>query len=252
LKKIFDELENKIKQNKDLIEELIKIDNKNCKMKFNLEELLNIIHLLKNEKPDIKKRKKINIEYNGNPYITLNLCILAILTQNIIIIDFKNFMIGINSLIIEMVNNVLKEYKMDKLIYLYSEIIHKENEIDKIICIDDINKYNRYLQEGNTKVKFYSLNYIDFYSDCNEYEEIEELIYKFAEENQVSIEVYSELDLDEAIQMIKNGLGKTVVVLTSNNKTKQIFNENIKNKKLYINQNPFKEKIRLINKDILL
>ena len=193
------------------------------------------------EKLDIQQQQRIKIIYNGNPCTTMNLCILAILTQNHVILDYEDNMRGINSFIIQTVNNL----QTDKLVYLPNEV----KIVDKIICIDNINKYNQWLRQNN-KVKFYSLNYIDFYSDCDEYEEIEELIYKYAEENQISIEVYSELEVKDAVQMMKKGLGKMVVVLTNSNQTKQTFQENLTNKKLYINKNPFKENIRLIDKEI--
>ena len=65
-------------------------------------------------------------------------------------------------------------------------------------------------------------------------------------------ENYSELDANEALEMIKNGLGHAVVVLTKNKETQENFKQSITKKKLYINRNPFEQNIRLINKDILL
>jgi len=239
---IFENLEKSIKQNTQTIEELLKIDNQYNKTKINVNMLIEVIQKFKNEKIEKQEQQTTKFIYNGNPYITMNLSILAILTQNTIILDYEDNMRGINSFIIQTVNNLLK----NKLIYVANE----EIKADKIICIDDINKYNRYLQQAKINIKFYSHNYIDFYSDCDEYEEIQDLIYKYADENQISIEVYSELEVTQAIQMMKKGLGKIVVVLTKNNETKQSFQEQITDKKLYINKNPFKENIRLINKEI--
>lgn len=246
LLKVFEDIEKAIKENTQIIEELLKIDKQYCKININLNKLIEVIQELKDEKLDIQQEQRINIKYNGNPCITLNLCILAILTKTTIILDYEDNMRAINSLIIQTINNVLKNYETDKLVYLPNE----EKDADKIIVVDDINKYNSYIRQSNKNIKFYSHNYIDFYSDSDEYEEIEELIYKYAEENQIPIEVYSELQAKEAVQMIKNGLGKIAVVLTNSNETKQLFEESITNKKLYINKNPFKENIRLINKEI--
>lgn len=236
-------------ENKKIIDELLKIDYQYCKIKTELEMLENILEELKNEKTDIQKGQTILINYNGNPCITLNLSVLAVLTQNTIILDYNKNMLGINRFIIETINNTLKNYKTDKLIYLSEN--YEQKDIDKIICIDNINKYNMYLKEKNTKVKFYSFNYIDFYNDSSEFEEIEELIYKYAENNQIHIESYSELEINEAIQMIVTGLGTNVVVLTNKEKTKEIFKENIKNKKIYINKNPFEQNMKLIDPKIL-
>lgn len=235
-------LEKSIKENIQIIEELLKIDCQYCKIKTTVDQLIEVIQNLKHEEVNVHEEQKVKIIYNGNPCITINLCILAILTQNTIILDYGNNMKGINSFIIQTVNNL----QACKLV----QFTNKGIVADKTIIIDDINKYNLYLRQSKSNIKFYSHSYIDFYSDCDEYEEIEELIYKYADENQITIEVYSELEVTQAVQMIKNGLGKLVVVLTDNNETKQVFKENITNKELYINKNPFKENIRLINKEI--
>lgn len=248
LSRVLSEIEENLKENKETINKLLKIDNQYCKMKINLEMLINVINSLKNEEIDIQEQQKISIKYNGNPCITLNLSILAILCKNIIVLDYGETMIGINSFIVQIVNDVLKDYKTDKLIYINEE---KDDDIDKIICIDDIYKYNTYRQNQSTKIQFYSLEYLDFYSDSDEFDEIQELIYKYAEINSIPIENYSELGVNEAIQMMQNGLGKSIVVLTKDDETKESFRKKIKDKKIYINKNPFEGKIRIINKEIL-
>jgi len=251
LSKVFYYIKNEINENEDKILELIKIDNKYNKMQVNLEMFMEIINNLEHEEIEVDKEQKIYIRYNGNPCITLNLSILAILTKTKIILDFNNCMLGINTLLIRIVNNILKKLDTDELIFICDNNDLQLSNVDKIICIDDINKYNQYMREKNSKVRFYSLNYLDFYNDTAELEDLAELIYKYAEDNQISIESYSELEPEEAVQMIKRGLGSNVVVLTNNMETKQVFESNIKNKKLYINQNPFKKERQIINKEIL-
>ena len=243
------ELKNKIKENQNIISELLKIDYKYCKIKTTIEILEKVLNSFENEKIDIKQQQTILINYNGDPKITLNLGMLAILTKNTIILENNKNMLGVNRFIVEIINNTLKKYQTDKLIYL-SENYTEEN-IDKIICIDDINRYNKYLIDKNEKVKFYSFNYLDLYRDSEEFEEIEELIYQYAETAQTNVESYSELDVNTAIQMISTGLGTEVVLLTLNEKTKEIFEKNIKNKKIYINKNPFENKKIKIEKEML-
>lgn len=248
LSNLFFEIQRELENKNETLKDLQEIDSKYCRAKINLEEITNILNKLKFEKIDIQKEQKIKIRYNGNPLITLNLSLLAILTKSSIVLDVDNF-IGINSLIVETVNNVLNKFETEKLIFMNS---NNQEESDKIICIDDINKYNEYLRRKTIKAKFYSFNYLDFYSDSNEFEVVEELIYKLAEENQIPVESYSELSTEEAVQMMNNGLGKSVVVLTNNIETKKVFEENLKEKKLYINKNPFDSEMKLISKDIIL
>ena len=246
--KIILNIKNELERNSQTINKLLQIDNQYCKIRINLQMLKNILDKSQNEKIDIQTEQKILIRYNGNPCITINLIVIAILTQNTLILDCGGNMIGTNKFIIEMANGVLKDFQKDKQVYLSNQ---NQEDVDKIIYIDDINKYNSYLREKNSKAKFYSFNYIDFYSDSEEFEEITELIYSYAEENQIPVESYSELDIDEAIQMIGNGLGKNVVILTNNKETKEKFQRSIPDKKIYINKNPFEQDTKILGKEIL-
>jgi len=246
--KIILNIKNEIERNSNTINKLLQIDNKYCKMRINLQMLKNILDKLQNEKIETQTEQKILIRYNGNPCITLNLIVIAILTQNTLVLDCAGNMIGTNKFIIEMANDILKDFQKDEHVYLSNQ---NQEEVNKIICIDDINKYNSYLREKNSKAKFYSFNYIDFYCDSEELEEITELIYSYAEENQIPIETYSELDVDEAIQMIESGRGKSLVLLTNKKETKEKFEKRIQNKKIYINKNPFQQEIKILGKEIL-
>lgn len=251
LSKVLFNIEKEIKQNSKIIKELLEIDYKYCKTNVNIDKLINILNSLKNEEIDIQKEQKICIKYNGDPCITLNLSILAILTKSTIILDCNEYMIGINTIIVEIVNAILSDFKTDKLVLLKDSPQKEFENIEEIICIDNINQYNEYLRK-NIKAKFYSFNYLDFYSDSDEFEEIEDLIYEYAEKNQIQIENYSELDSNEAIEMMANGIGQAIVILTKDKKTQENFEQSIKNKKIYINKNPFEGNVKLINKEILL
>lgn len=99
------------------INELLKIDYKYCKIKVDLEMLKQLIEEMKKEKIEESNEQKIKIRYNGNPYITLNISILAILTKTIIYFDCNQNMLGINRFIIRIVNSILEDFNTDKLIY---------------------------------------------------------------------------------------------------------------------------------------
>ena len=252
LSEVFYSIERQLEKQENEIKELLKLDYKYSKMKIDLKEFKNILHQLENETLDISnKEQKVVIKYNGNPYITLNLSVLALLTRTIIKLDCNQCMYGTNSIIVKTINNVLADFCTDKLIDLEYESITEEN-IGKIIIIDDINQYNLYKLHKNINAKFYCHNYIDFYEEGYEFEDIAELIYQYGENNQIHIESYSELEAEKALNMIlKNGLGKAIVILSTNDKTKQLFQNNIKGKKIYINKNPFEKEFEIINKEVL-
>lgn len=247
LSDVFYSIEKQLEKSENLLRQLLEIDYKYSEMKIDLKVFKEILYKFKDQTLDTHEDQRLLINYNGNPYITFNLCVLAVLTKTTIILDCNQNMYGTNSLIIKIINDVLEDFKTDKLIY---ESITEES-IDKTVFIDDINKYNLYKLEKNTNAKFYAYNYIDFYTDSDDFDDIAELIYKYGEDNQIPIESYSELEVIEAVKMIKQkGLGKIVVIITNNEETKQLFKNNIKDKKLYINKNPFEDEFEIIKKEI--
>lgn len=250
LSRVFYNIEKELEESKETIDELLKIDYQYCKIKTSLEQLKRVIEMLRNEKLDIQNEQVILVRYNGNPSITLNLSLLAVLTKTTLILDFDEHMLGVNTLIANIINNTLLDFKTENLIYLKSLKMDNVQEINKIICIDDIYKYDAYVIAKNDKARFYSLNYLDLYRDSNEFDDITQLIYQYAEENQIPVESYAEFEPEEAAQMIKTGFGASVVVLTKNKETKQIFEKNIKNKKVNINKNPFEQEVKIIEKGI--
>lgn len=249
LEQLFYRIEKELEENEAVLNKLLEIDAKYAKFNVEFEELKQIINKFKNQKAMLEKDRKIKIHYNGNPYITLNLCILSIITNVTLFLEFNNYMLGVNTLIVKIINNILNDFNMAHLIHISQST---EENLEKIICIDDINLYNSYVRDKNEKVKFYSLEYTDFYCDTSEFEELVELIYQYVEERQIPLEVYSELDVEEAVSAINNGIGKRVVLISNSEYTKEVFLRNIKDKKLYINKQPFNQKIMLLDKEIFL
>ena len=114
LSKVFTDLEKELEKNNETIEKILKIDKNYCKSKTNIKILKDVVEGLKEEKLDIQQEQKITISYNGNPSLTLNLCILAILLKNTVVLDYGDNWKGINLFIIQIVNNVLKNYKTEE------------------------------------------------------------------------------------------------------------------------------------------
>ena len=251
LPNLFLNLKENLENKKEYIENLVKIDNKYCAFDFDINILKNIIDELKNEKISGNIKQTILIHYNGNPYLTLNLSIFAILTKTTLFLEFDEYMLGINTFITQNINEILKKFETEDLIHVIKRKDKLNLNPNKIICIDDINKYNEYLYKKKENVYFWAFDYIDFYCDSENFEELTELIYKYGENNLIAIDSYSEFKVNEAIEMIKSGYGKKVVLLTDNEETKERFSKEMQTKEIYINKNPFKNKEYILNKKIL-
>ena len=189
------------------------------------------------------------VSFNGNPYLLLEVCLFSIMTQTKVTIDVNDIMLGVNTILIKLTNTVLEDYKIKDLIKLSNNTnINdlKENKFDKIICIDNINEYEYYKRSGIENVVYYPINATDIFCDDEELEELQYKIYEYAREYGIDLENYSDIQIDKVIEIINNySEFAKVVLLTKSEDTKNKFKQSIKNKQLYINENPYKQDILL-------
>ena len=103
---MFSKIQKEIIANKEEIEKLEKIDSKYCKIEINIEKLIKIIEYYKIK--EIKnENKKILIYCNGNPYIVLNIAMIAITNNLSIKINIDDTMLGVNKYLLEIINRTL-------------------------------------------------------------------------------------------------------------------------------------------------
>ena len=143
-----------------------------------------------------------------------------------------------------MVNQILKENHLPKLLIHCAEIVDKkaivENEIKTIIIGATQNKAEYF---GKYNYIPYN-NYIIYCAD-EELEELSKSIYDYAFNNFFETEVLFEEDIEEAIAIINLQKDCIAVILTKDTNLQNLFREKIENK-LYINENPFsKEEINI-------
>ena len=107
---MFSRIQKEIKENKNEIEKLKKIDNKYSKTNISVEKLLQIIEEYKNKNIENNNKEKI-IYCNGNPYIVLNLSLIAIINNINMKINIDDNMLGVNKYILKIINDILKDNK---------------------------------------------------------------------------------------------------------------------------------------------
>ena len=82
------------------------------------------------------------------------------------------------------------------------------------------------------------------YSDTKGLEKLQEPIYIYANENQYEIEILYEENIDDVIEIINSDdFANVAVLLTRDHQSKEKFEANIKNKEIYVNDNPFKKEV---------
>ena len=93
-------------------------------------------------------------------------------------------------------------------------------------------------------MRFYPYNNIAVYCEDDKLKQLEEAIFIYANENQYEIEVVGADALEEAIERINKDEFKSIAVLiTQSNENRERFFYEIKNKEIFVNENPFKKDV---------
>ena len=251
--KLLNEIKESVIKDKEFFEQAIQIDFEKWKKKIDLAIFSKLIdeyiemeknnHTIKIEEGNTQI-EKIVVSYYGNPYVTLILCIQAIIYQKQLLLETGEFMLSTNTFIVNMVNEILKENHLPKLLIHCIEILDKKaiiaNNI-KTIIIGATQSKAEYLG------KYIYIPYNNYIIYCVD-EELEDLcrsIYEYSSNNFFEAEVLFEEDIEEAIGIINLHQDCIAVILTKDINLQKLFRERIKNK-LYINENPFsKEEINI-------
>ena len=251
--KLLNEIKESVIKDKEFFEQAIQLDFEKWKKKIDLAIFYKLIdeyiemeknnHTIKIEEGNTQI-EKIVVSYYGNPYVTLILCIQAIIYQKQLLLETGEFMLSTNTFIVNMVNEILKENHLPKLLIHCIEILDKKaiiaNNI-KTIIIGATQSKAEYLG------KYIYIPYNNYIIYCVD-EELEDLcrsIYEYSSNNFFEAEVLFEEDIEEAIGIINLHQDCIAVILTKDTNLQKLFRERIKNK-LYINENPFsKEEINI-------
>lgn len=244
---ILDELKKALLANKNLILKANKEDTKLNKRQIKIEEMLKIIEIYRDSECELNDDERKIIFYKGDPYLTIHLCLQAVTQRIKILLVQDDFLIGVNEILLKIIENVLKEFKIFNLInvenYSSLELEKIKNDFDEIITIGDTTIY-QVLKENESNVKYFPYNNIGLYCDSKDLLKLQDAIYIYATESDYEIEIYYEEKIDEVIDLINSDpLKDTAVLLTKSNKSKEEFEHKIKNKKIIVNENPFKNEV---------
>ena len=113
-KEIFlNKLIKRIKEEKKNIDKASQIDRKHYKMKVNINRFMQIAENLKDKEIGTFIDENVIVTHNGNPYMTFILAIKAICSNTNLEICVNETMVGTNSVIVKIVEEVLKELKIN-------------------------------------------------------------------------------------------------------------------------------------------
>ena len=244
--KLLNEIKNVFIKDKQLLEEITNIDFKKWRKKIDLDKFIEIVDTYKQEVDRSKTLENVQqtqyiekmvVSFYGNPYVALNMCIQAIIYQKQLLLETGEFMLSTNQFIVKMINQILEENHLPKLLIHCIEILDKKAIIEKeikTIIIGAIQKKAEYLG----KYKYVPYNEYILYCLDEELEELNRSIYDYASDNFFEVEVLDEEDIEEAIRIINLKKDCIAVILTKDKNLQNVFKKEIRNK-LYMNENPF-------------
>lgn len=247
LNNFLNSLRNSIIENSNLIISANKEDVKHNKKQIKIKEFIEIIESYRKSECILEDDERKIVIYKGDPYVTLHICLQAVTQRNKVLLIYENFMLGVNEILLKIVNDVLKEYKILNLInkfdnFSLNNLNKLKNFYDEIIVIGDTTAYQLINDQEN--VKFFPYNNIVLYCDTSDLEKLQEAIYIFANENEYEIEILYEDNIDDVIDIINLDDEKNIaILLTKNNKNKEKFLDEIKGKEIFVNENPFKREV---------
>lgn len=247
INKIIEKFKQEITKNKDLIQEMQKIDNTKCNQTTDINKIIELLDAYKKSEVRTNTTKEIVlVSYYGTPYITVNLCIQALLQRKAILLATEDSMLAVNKVLVTIFNTILEDCKILALVKIFNlpkceEIKIISKNVNDVICIGNSNTYQQYKKMKIEDLKFIPFKNMAIYSEDIKYEEIQYELYKYAIENGIEVEVYDDIELEEFIECMElDNMTENIVVLTDKEDTKKMVEEKIKGKKLYINKNPFK------------
>ena len=252
--KILKELKSELKDNVSNIKKLNEIDYKYNKKIVNVQKLIDIIDDYMEDTCTNKKTKNYIVSYYGEPLVTIQICILALLNCQRVNLLIDDFCLGVNKLIVELFNDILNDYRIENLVSLdnfksKNDIDSVKDQIDKMYCLGNYNVYTVCKKIDGLNIEYVPFNNLDIYCENPELEELSQKILETCLENGIEAEVYEDMDIDEAIDSINNyGKKYCSIILTKNDDYMNRFKKEVKSKFVFINENPLKKETFLIPK----
>jgi len=267
INKILDSYSKFISDNKNNFERSIEKDNENNNAKIEFDKLITIIKNYKNNKdflPMFTAKKIVDgygnicVIYNGNPYITLKLIIIALRTHNNVIFCTDNFL-HINGLLIEGINIVVKEIKYAEKIALlesnFSEASLSVNQkhFDLLLYIGNKNGFKNIHKTLNVPTICNEYGNMNIFVEGNSFKSILLEIDKYAYRNSIAIKYFDNTDIETTIKHVnQHGLNDYFVIFTENSEIAYKLVSSIKTKNILINANPFDNYEFYMNEDKLV
>ena len=238
---IFDSLKKEIKENSNLIKKANEIDSTFNRYMIDVQKLEELIEKYKTVEVNKDEPNKSNVViYTGDPYLTLELLLQSLKKHKRVLLAYNEYMLGTNELIFSIFYENLRKYRITNLVYTISkvtpELIQELNILEENVVVVGDSAVNQILR----KSKYYPYKNYIMYSENEELEDLKEAIYLFTSEYEYELEIIYEDNINDVVSQVNSSDANSFILLTTNEETKEKIKNGVHNKKIYINENPFK------------
>lgn len=238
LKKIFDEKQ----------ENLIQLNKNDAASNFDYDpvKVSAIIEAFMYYNKENLAKKDYLFFTNGNPYTTILVYLYSMINEVNITIEISQQATSLNHEIESILNDFMKKnwYKNHNEIIDYMNVkdlnqFIKDKDLNYVYVFDHKEKYAE-LDKMGVKVIMQPLFTLDLYTESDDYKFLENLLENYCEMNLINLTVY---ECKSAQYIYKNALNKGssngILILTDKFGDAEKVKNNLDDKKVYINYNPF-------------
>ena len=265
IKDILLEYKNQMKK-KDTFNQAIEIDKKHHPVHITHEKILEVIdEFIELDKLNVKYTPNtivdgfgnLAVSYNGDPYITLRLLLMAFRTHNNIVFFSKKYY-AINTKIVETLNMVAKKkgyaekISMVEFDVIDGVIANLQTFFNKMIFVGDKRDYVQMKKKFVIPTIYAGFGNIDVFIENKSFKDLLLDINEYARENNIKINYYDDTQIEDTLVFINRfELTDCFVLLSKNTDMIYKFISEVKAKNIYINKNPFIDyKLTITEKDL--
>ena len=238
----------------DTFNQAIEIDKKHHPVHITHKKILEMIdEFIENDKLNVKYTPNtivdgygnLAVSYNGDPYLTLRLLLMAFRTHNNIVFFSKKYY-AVNTKIVETLNMVVKKKGYaEKVAMVEFDVIdgiisNLQTFFNRMIFIGDKRDYVQMKKKFVIPTIYAGFGNIDVFIESKDFKELLLDINKYARENNIKINYYDDTQIEDTLVFINRfELTDCFVLLSKNTDMIYKFISEVKAKNIYVNQNPF-------------
>lgn len=239
--RVINQILNSFKENEKIIIDAFETELKDYGHKINVQALKDILKS-SNDIMTLDNVNKMNIAlyYSGDVNITM-LFILFALKNDLTITLFNERYDVFNNCIIAMIEEILKESRINNIYFKYDDkynekfLIDNQNEFDNIIFIGDYFEYRNLKYRIKKEMIYNNYGFIKGYIDKENNTEEYQKIMKYCYVNNIDMDFYT--DKEEFLEEV--GEEDKVIIFSNNKLEVEEIKEKISNKDILYNEFPY-------------